>query len=284
LSASEQGRFASLVQAKFPSKKGEQIIRVSSSYNDVVSSLTFNDKGDQATFKFPVPLVTKASSGISIGFDQSRTIEDWPKTEDSRALGREKSAKTSDGAGASVLEQIAPYLRVGLPDQIIPSTAPASSALWGLMHTTTIRFSGSKQDKSPFKIVSVSAIRGTGSLEDRFLVRFNKPIKGFPESDVDPNVLKGSSYRFVLGQVTESKDERVFNDADPAKGGSSPGGTPRFGSDYSSLIIPMGTNVLGDNTRFKFYAEPIIVDVSGEALTLKDKTDTLSAGVFEERI
>lgn len=290
LEAKEQDKFRSLFQVRFQAPNGDKIVQHHTLYGEEEARLEFNEAGDIATFRFNAPLVTRAGgdSAISIGLDDSVSIDQWPRARNGNKLGWDRANLTVDAMDVTARQRVAPFLRdlgaVTLPS---PFPSPLSGIdLWGATHRTGIVFSLAKDTTGP-KVVSVAAYRGINGTDDRFAVTFSEPVRGYPEEMIDRAVLLPSNYRFVLGKTSKPEDITAFKDANPATSGGSTSQPLVFSTTrYDVVYIPMPGGTFTDYTDFKLYVDPAIKDLAGNPLQTSspDPVTGLADNVFQGRI
>jgi hypothetical protein len=297
LPAADRGRFGRLMQVRFPvpaytdpvtnQTVTEALIHAGTEFNGEVATVTWNQEGTEGSFRFNAPLVTRqaATSSVTIGFDPSVSIDDWPEGENGKVLGRGVARETFEGNGAIVANRIAPFWR-GPGSLAVPSTRPSPLEVWGKTHATTSTFSLATDTRAP-KVKQVIAYRGASGQPARILVTFDEPVRGYPEAVVDPAVLRASSYRFVLGNTDDREDAEEYAESDPLKNGSTPPMAPIFSAtQLDTVILPVPEGFLRDYTVFKLYVDPAVKDLAGNSLqTSPQNPETaLSDNVLEGRI
>lgn len=278
LPASERGRFGKLLQLRFQvptnvQPSGEEIIRAGTAYGNDVATLTWNDAGTEGTFRFAAPLVTRGAqaSAVTIGFDQTAAIDEWPESAQGKTLGRGRAPLTTSANDAPVTGEIAAFARQMPAASPVPSVRPSPLTLWGQMHRSTTRFSLAPDARRP-KVVSAAAYHGKTGADDQIVVTFDEPIRGFPESALDGSAIKASHYRYVLGRTDTADEAKRFQESDPAKNGSSPALTPTYSTSSNNIVIlrlPNGT--LGTHSVFKLYVDPAVKDLAGNPVQTSEQ-------------
>lgn len=266
--ADQRGLFESLLKLRFRARGQNYELYPRFSYGDVVARFDWDEDGKGGTFAFDGPIVTQGSEAgvVTVQLDQNVALANWPEDAEGRMLGRGRTSDTVEGSGAAVQNQVAAFLRPAFEDTL-PSTRPEALELWGQTHQTTSTFSFAKE-VTPLEVVKAEAVPGQGSLPDRFVVTFNRPVRGFPEQALDGSALKPSSYRYVLGRTEKAQDRESFEAADPRNSGSTPDGAAAYYSTTNSrmVILPLATGRLSGYTHFKLYVDPAVKDVAGNSL------------------
>jgi hypothetical protein len=297
LSGADRGRFGKLLQVRFPvpsyidpdtmETKTEVLIKAGTGYNEEVATLTWNANGDEGTFRFNAPLVTRqaATASVTVGFDQSVPLDEWPEDDNGKPLGRGVAPETFEGSGSKVLNQIAPFWR-GPGDLPVPSAKPSPLDIWGKTHATTSTFSLSPDTKGP-KVKEVIGFKGDAGGGARILVVFDEPMRAYPEAALDGSAVRASNYRFVLGRTDDDEDAEEYETSDPVKNGS----TPPLDVVYSpnrpdTVILNFPAGYLRDFTVFKLYVDPAVKDPAGNSVqsSPQDPATALSDNVLEGKI
>lgn len=264
LDAKDRNRFEGLLEVRFQSRGELQVIRAGTAYHDRAARIEWDAAGQVATFVFDAPLVTDTPSGaaVTVGLNQSASLDEFPKSQDGLRLGNDRAPETREGTGGRAQNQVAVFPRREY--EAVPSARPSALALWGLTHQTTSAFTlGS--DKTAPEVVRVSSISDAAG--DRFVVVFSKPMRGFPESAVDPSVLRPSNYRYFLGNTDVKKDRLRFEEADPRVEGSSPDEPPKFsGESDTTIVIPVQAGTFSRYSAFKLYVDGAVKDIEGNTL------------------
>ena len=266
--ADQRGLFESLLKLRFRTRGQNYDLHPRFSYGDVVARFDWDEDGKGGAFVFDGPIVTQASenSMVTVLLDQGVALANWPEDGEGRMLGRGRAEETVEGSGAGVRNQVAAFLRPSFEDTL-PSTRPEAQVLWGQTHQTTSTFSLAKET-SPLEVVKAEAVPGQGTLSDRFVVTFNRPVRGFPEQALDGSALKPSHYRYVLGKTEKAQDRESFEAADPRSSGSTPDGAAAYYSTSNPrmVILPLPAGRLSGYTHFKLYVDPAVKDVAGNGL------------------
>lgn len=263
-------KFESLLRIRIPGPTGEQVIRVGTSYRDRPATLTWDETGRVGTFTFEAPLVTYNASQakVTVGFDQTAPVDTWPKDNRGRRLGIDRAPLTAEGTGADVQDQMAPFFRNEMPT--LPSTRPDQLGLWGLAHYTNISFNLYGNEERP-RVVSVRGIEGSSGANDRIVITFNKPMRGFPEAaagvvNYHESVLRASNYRYLLGKTEKRDDRERFEQGDPKTEGT-PADTPAFGSNSDTIVnLNLSPGALAGYTAVKVYVDEAVKDITGNPI------------------
>lgn len=268
LPADQRGLFEGLLKLRFRAKGQDYELYPRFSYSDVVARFDWDEDGRGGTFAFDGPIVTQGSEGatVTVFLDQDVALKNWPESAEGRMLGRDRVEKTTEGSGAAVSNQVAAFLRPDF-DETLPSARPEPLQLWGRTHQTTSTFTLAKAE-APLKVVTAEAVPGQGDMPDRFVVTFDRPVRGFPEQALDGSALKSSNYRFVLGNVEKRDARESFEAADPRVSGSTPDGSAAYYSSTNphKVVLPLSGSKLSGYTNFKLYVDPAVKDVSGNGL------------------
>ncbi|MNS21234.1 hypothetical protein D3C72_529920 [compost metagenome] len=283
----ERRRFERILQVKFQVSGAASILQVGTYYDNVTPSLTWNDAGDEATFRFDGPLVTRGTdAAVIVGLDDTVPLEDWPKLTNGKMLGRDRAARTFDGSGAGVVFRVAPFLRDLERVELAPSPRPSSINIWGATHSVSSVFTLAP-DTVPARVVSVRGVRSVTGGDDRLEVTFSEPMRGFPAAALDAGALTNSNYRFILAETTKQADIERFQQADPKTEGGSSGLPLAFSSsDPKVVYIPLGAGALTRFTDVKLYVDPAVKDLGGNPLhtSPQDPTTKLSDNVLTGKI
>jgi hypothetical protein len=287
LSAKTRDRFGTLLQLRFQSPTGVQIVRSGTTYNDQPTTLVWDSSYKLATLTFPAPVVASrgAAAAVTLGFDTSAQLSDWPQGDNGRYLGRDFVFGAQSGTGAaSGAAQVAPILRDHFTGPA-PVVRPSPLTLWGLTHWTDVTFTLS-QDLTPLGVTSIGAIPGDVGQDDFIKIVFAKPVRGFPESALDGSVLRSDYYHFAFG-ASDTKDAiDAYNAADPSQGGGGAIGVTYNTSDPKVVFLHLGHGTVSRYNRFKLYLDPRIKDINGAALAPipANPAANLSANVLEGRV
>lgn len=276
LSADSRQQLASLLRVRLPIPSGSsggasyQNVQVGTTYQDQVATLAWNASGTVATFAFGAPIALGLAGQLTatVSFDQSRSITDWPVADNGLPLGFMPAPDTYEGGGALVHNQIAAFQR-DLSSVTLPSPSPGESAAedWGLSHATTSLFTMKGSDAA-VHVVSVTPYAGSGSTAPRFLVKFDQPVRGYPEANLDGSALSASNYRFTVGNENDANAQRDFANSDPTTGGMGASGTPTFAAGaFDTVVVPVNATAFTGNTEFKFYVDPAVKDIDGVHVT-----------------
>lgn len=283
----ERRRFERILQVQFQVAGAASILQVGTYYDNVTPSLTWNQAGDEATFRFDGPLVTRGNdTAIIVSLDDSVPLEEWPKLSSAKMLGRDRAARTFDGAGAGVASRVAPFLRDLDRVVVSPSPRPSPIALWGATHSVSSVFTLAP-DTVPARVVSVRGVRSISGGDDRLEVTFNEPMRGFPAAALDAGALTNSNYRFILAETTKQADIDRFQQVDPKIEGGSSGLPLTFSStDPKVVYIPLGVGALTRFTDVKLYVDPAVKDLGGNPLhtSPQDSSTKLSDNVLTGKI
>lgn len=297
LPSADRGRFGKLLQVRFPvpayvdpdtmQTMSEVVIKAGTGFDEEVATLTWNDAGDEGTFRFNAPLVTRSatSSSVTVAFDQSVPIDEWPEDANGKPLGRGVSKDTFEGNGSSVSNRIAPFWR-GPLDLLVPSTRPSPLEIWGKTHATSSTFSLAPDTRAP-KVKEVIGFSGDAGQSARILVVFDEPVRGYPQAALDGSAIRASNYRFVLGRTVDDEDEEAYLASDPVKNGSTPPLEPYYSPNrLDTVILPMPDGFLRDYTVFKLYVDPAVKDLAGNGVQTspQDPATALSDNVIEGKI
>lgn len=283
----ERRRFERILQVQFQVSGAVTILQVGTYYDNVTPSLSWNDAGDEATFRFDGPLVTRGSdAAVIVTLDDSVPLEDWPKLANGKMLGRDRAARTFDGAGVGVVFRVAPFLRDLDRVIVAPSPRPSPLTLWGATHSVSSVFTLAP-DTVPARVVSVRGVRSVTGGDDRLEVTFNEPMRGFPAAALDAGALTNSNYRYILAETTKQADIDRFQQADPKTEGGSSGLTLAFSpTDPKVVYIPLGAGALTRFTDVKLYVDPAVKDLGGNPLhtSPQDPATKLSDNVLTGKI
>ena len=130
---------------------------------------------------------------------------------------------------------------------------------------TSVRFSLAR-DTTPLQVTKVEALSGSATTDDLFIVTFNKPVYGFPKAAISSNTTSASSFRYVLGRVSDRRDRERFEEADPSVSGNGFRSVELDENDPYILILHAGPGSFNEEHRFKLFVEPAVEDIFGVPL------------------
>lgn len=266
IDADELGLFEKLVRVTVPSRDGSAMLTTTTAVGKARLRFTWSEGNRTCTMRFPLPIVARLpGAAVTVDFDPSAEIEDWPKGETSDRLGFDVVAVTSDGTGSKRTNRVAPLARPIVTDAM-PSTRPSPEILWGTTHMTSMRFEP-RRDLTPPKIKSVRALPGNDEDEDLIEIIFDKPMFGFPRAGLSEEVERESNYKLVYGDTTERETREAFEEADPSRTGGIPSGGVEFDEDDPYvLILHDSKGSFGDRNRFKLWIDPKVEDIYGASV------------------
>ena len=268
LPSDQRGLFEGLLKLRFRAGGETYELYPRLAYGNDVARFDWDEDGRGGTFVFEGPLVTRsnAETAVTVALDQGVALTQWPEDAQGRVLGRGVAPVTAEGSGADVRNQVAAFLRPTF-DGTLPSSRPEALTLWGQTHQTTSLFTLA-QEAATLKVVKAEAVPAQGTMPDRFVVTFDRPVRGFPEKALDGSALKQSHYRFVLGTTEKRDDTESFEAKDPRTGGTTPDGAAPYYSSTNPhvVILPLSGSRLSSYTNFKLYVDAAVKDASGNGL------------------
>jgi hypothetical protein len=200
-----------------------------------------------------------------VAFDEADDIDAWPQAEDRGPLGFMVVPLTRDGGGGVARDRVAPFVRAAM-DEPRPAVRPSPAAFWGATHQTTLRFAP-RRDLTPPKVKGVTFIGSSGNEPAAFKVAFDKPVSGYPVSALSSTVTEPSSYRFVVGNLSERRVREAYEAADPRQSGMTPSlGVELDDKDPYVVYVRDTARRFEGYTRFKFFVAPRVEDVFGAAV------------------
>ncbi len=262
----QQGKFEDLVRVVVPAASDvTATITNRTALGRARLRFTWSDDGKKCEVAFALPLVVRtAGAALSVEFDPTADIEDWPKGVSGKRLGFDVVALTVDGSGSKRTTRVAPFGRLVI-DEPVPTTAPSADVLWGTTHMTSVRFEP-RRDPQPPRLVKVQPLPGNAGDDDLIVLTFDKPVFGFPEGAISAETVRGSNYHLVYGRVTERTEREDFEEADPAKTGGSASSVEFDENDPFTLILHDSSGSFEDQQRFKLFIDPKVEDIHGIAV------------------
>lgn len=284
LSEAKRDVFNHIFQLRFQSPDGDQVISTGSRYNDTSATLEWDASGKIATFTFPVPVVAYRgeAAAVTLAFDQTTPELNWPLGDNGKRLGRALVSNATNGSGVTTTNRMAPILRDRFPTSA-PTARPSPLVLWGLTHWTDISFTLA-QDLTPVTISKAQGRAASGQVDDLIELTFSKPMRGFPESALDPAGLRRENYAFVLGRNDTALEANAYLASDPSKGGTTPTKVEYDPKRTDVILLHVSPGTLSKFNRFKLYVNPKVKDVFGASVkfagqgTSKDLAENVVEG------
>lgn len=282
--------FMRIIELQAPNVLGDTTTAtVDTSFLGLNSTLIWSD-ARTAVWRFTYPIAPASGGALTVTGAQTATVAAWPSGVTGDHMGRALLPRIYSPEGVMMTEPgIAAFFKVPAPSTNILAPADRNGdKLWAYTHQTGVRFSPPTSQTVP-KVLSVKAFHANGSVPDRFVVTFDRPMRAFPDSITAPSLVAQDNYRWVTDKLDNpgdyQNDDAAFAAANPAKNGAIASNSVQFAGDsLTQVILPLAQDSFKGMANAKLYLSPEIADPYGVKLGSFDGTPGEAQNVYRMEV
>lgn len=290
LPETERLRFGRMLTLGFQTASGFEAISVNTSFLNRTMKLAWeNDRTALVTVNYPL-IVSSTSNNLTVSLTPGADSSDLPLNEKGSPLGKGLVAEARSPEGVKLSQPAyAPFFRGLEATQNPPALADRTpEAWWGQTHQTGVTLKLTPIATQP-KVLEVKAYRDTPTAVGRFIVTFDRPMRGYPESLNYRSPLDATNYRWIKNRIDNpgdsDNDDSDFTAASPRDEGNAITGELSFVNDtLDQIVLPVAAGVLEDASDFKLYIAPGIQDVAGNQLGTFRQSDAWGDNVIGGKV